>query len=42
VWHLSAEVKREGDIMEWILQPTWETLRVNPQLDGYLLKIFND
>lgn len=37
-----AQVDRDGDLMLYRFAPTRETLRLLPQLQGYLVVVYND
>ena len=32
----------DGDVLWWVLKPTTETVRINPSLSAYRLKVYND
>jgi hypothetical protein len=43
-WHMLDEIRdpRENELLGWMLAPTHETLRKQPELQGYQLNIVND
>jgi len=41
-WCLSRYDSADGDLLAIILVPTMETVRKNPQLEGYELHLLND
>ena len=43
-WSLLTEVRdpRENELLGWMLAPTPETIRKQPELQGYQLNIIND
>lgn len=41
-WYVVAEVREEGDITMWVLQPTTESCRKHPSVQCYTMHILND
>ena len=43
-WHLAETMTdpAEGEVLGWLLKPTTETVRKQPELAGYEFRIIND
>jgi hypothetical protein len=41
-WYLEEEEAVDGDLLLWKFKPVYETLREQPQLEGWTLIVLND
>jgi len=41
-WAVAQYIRNDGDLLLWVLYPTPETLRAQPELNGWDMKIYND